>query len=138
MDGNAKDRVQQGNVRRVARVVDRRVVMTEHQVFQERAVSMLHAEVALFDHEVDEPLVDVGHFVGRDEVRVRRLDFDHCRVAPEDVFSELVFHKEPWQRAFEATEDRAAHVKVLHARHSNPTRMVVGTAGGQGCFSLQI
>ena len=56
--GRAQNRVQQRNVRRVLGIVAGGVVVAEHEVLEERAVGVLHAEVALLDHEVDQALVD--------------------------------------------------------------------------------
>ena len=135
--GCSQNRVEQGHVRRMLGVVASGVVVAEDEVFEERAIGVLHREVALVDHEVDEALIDLWHGAGRFALRVRSFHVGRRGGVPHRFLGELLAH-EQLREPNERTEDRAPHIEVRHALHRDPPSMIDRSPGGDCRLALQV
>ncbi len=135
--GCSQNRVEQGHVRRMLGVVVSGVVVAEDEVFEERAVGVLHREVALVHHEIDEALIDLWHRAGRFALRVRSFHVGRRGGVPHRFLGELLAH-EQLREPNESTEDRAPHIEVRHALHRDPPSMIDRSPGGDCRLALQV
>ncbi len=98
---------------------------------------MLHTEVALVDHEVDQASIDRRRRVCVLARQIGGLDGGSLRFVPDRFLGQLLVHElagDPRQ----STEDRSTQVEVVHTFHLHLAGVVERPALGDGSFALKI
>ena len=84
---------------------------------------MLHAEVALVDHEVDQPLINRRRRLSQIGFGVDGFYIGCGSAVPHRFFCQFLTH-DLAGNPFKATEDGAARVEFGHVIHLHPTCMI--------------
>ena len=129
--------MQQHHERRLAWVVMHRVLETEVQVIEERAIRVLHVEVALVDEETKELLVDARQRVVLSCHVVCRLNPCRRRRLPVGLLRDARLHDVARGLALEGSEDGPIQVEVRDRPNRHITGVVRGASMGDGGLSKE-
>mmetsp|Transcript_77780 Transcript_77780/g.228015 ORF Transcript_77780/g.228015 Transcript_77780/m.228015 type:complete len:438 (-) Transcript_77780:98-1411(-) len=132
---HAHDAVQEEHPRGVLLVVDCGVVVAEVEVIHEGAVGVLHGEVAILHHEVQNGLVYARR--GGDGA-VGRLDGVRGGLGPEEAVAELGPRNEAHNHAAQRLEDGLVQVKRIVGNDHHTPGVVCGTAPDDGRLALHV